>query len=150
MKKQLTKVFKFAFILFGIFALASCSMTNKSIQEARSHVRFVHDDFTYSEQVSGEATTVRILGVDWKRLFKKGEHANAESQSTGIDLANLPVIGNVMREKTYNLALYEALKSHPEYDMIIYPQYEMKRKGFIGIYTKTTVKATARLGKLKN
>lgn len=149
MKKQLTNFLKLSLVVFGMIALASCSITNRSIKEANSHVRFVHQDFEYSDQVSGEAETVRVLGVDWKRLFKKGKHANAESQISSLDLANLPVIGNVMREKTYNLALYEALNANPGYDVIMYPQYEKHTKGFPFIYTRTTVKATARLAKLK-
>lgn len=149
MKKQMTKLLKLAMVMVGIFMLASCSITNRSIQEQNSLLRLVHDDFNYSEQVVGEAQTVRVLGVDWKRLFKKGEFANGESMNPGIDLASLPIVGNVLHEKTYNLALYQLLNANPGYDIIMYPQYEMTKKGFPGIFTRTTVKATARLAKIK-
>lgn len=151
MKKQLINALKLTLVMAGIFAFTSCSMVQRSTQEADSHIRFVHENFEYSTQVTGEATTVRILGIDWKRLFKKGSHATADAQKGGgFDIANVPVIGNVMREKTYNLALYDLLNANGGgYDVVMYPQYEMSKKGFPGIYTKTVVKATARLAKLK-
>jgi hypothetical protein len=67
-------------------------------------------------------------------------------------LASLPVVGNVLGDKTSNYALYELMNNNPGYDVIFYPQYEVKVvKPIIGIgfLTKiTTVKTTARLGKL--
>jgi hypothetical protein len=70
-----------------------------------------------------------------------------------VSAANIPVVGNMLADKTSNYALYELMQANPNYDVVIYPQYEKKVvKPVIGIgfLTKiTTVETKARLGKLK-
>lgn len=150
MKKHLVQ---FLALVALVITISSCGGINKSMREANTRVNFVKSDFTLSDQVTGEASSTRFLTIDWARLFK----ANSGSLSGGaaasmIDLASIPVIGSVVTDKTSSYALYELMQSNSGYDVVFYPQFETKvSKPFLGlgfIYKKTTVKATARLGKL--
>ncbi|MCC5945161.1 MAG: hypothetical protein JJT94_09500 [Bernardetiaceae bacterium] len=121
------------------------------MKEPNLRVEFYKADFSLSPQVSAEATATTILGIDFERLFMK-QTANSEVGSSGISLATLPVIGNVLGDKTSGYALYELLNSNQGYDVIFYPQYETKvvrpLLGLGFLMKTTTVKTTARLGKL--
>ena len=55
-----------------------------------------------------------------------------------------PVLGNQM------YAVYDLLEKNPGYDFVMYPQVYNKTTGVPGIFTKTDIKVSARLGKLKN
>jgi hypothetical protein len=135
-------------------SISSCTTINKSMREPNNRVQFSKSDFTLSDQVTGEATTTRILGIDFARLFTKKSAAieSARSLSSLINLASIPVVGGfVSGDKTVNYSLYEMMNANPGYDVVFYPTYEIKVVRPIGIgfiYSKTTVKSTARLGKL--
>jgi hypothetical protein len=109
-------------------------------------------DFSYSEQVSASATTTRILMIDWSRLFKKTSGTVEGGASGLINVASLPVIGNIVSDRTSNYALYELMEANPGYDVVFYPQYETTvKRPFLGlgfIFSKTDVKVTARLAKI--
>jgi hypothetical protein len=108
-------------------------------------------DFTLSDQFEAEASSVKIIGIDWGRLFMK-KTGEIGGNSEKISLASIPVLGTLLTDKTSNYALYNLMNNNPGYDVIFYPQYETKVvKPFLGIgfITKITkVKTTARLGKL--
>lgn len=106
-------------------------------------------DLTLSDQVTAEAKSTRIFGIDFERLFLQ-KTGYTQGSSLNISLALIPVIGNFVSDKTANYALYELMANNPGYDVVIYPQYETKveRPLGIGIFKITTVKVTARLGKL--
>jgi len=135
-----------------IMIFSNCTTINKSMREPNVVVDFDRDDFTLSEQVQATARTTKIIGIDFERLFtcKQGQ---TEGGSAFISLANLPVIGNILDDKTANYALHDLMEQNPGFDVIFYPQYETKvvKPIFgIGFLTKiTTVEAKARLGKLK-
>ena len=141
-----------AMLVVVIATFASCTTLNHSMREPNTRVNFTKSDFTLSEHVSAEDKTVKILGIDFERLFKK-ETGVVDNGASSISLANMPVIGNVLYDKTSNYALYNLMFTNPGYDVIFYPQYETKISkpvlglGFIVKITK--VKTTARLGKLK-
>ena len=143
---------KMAMLVVVIATFASCTTLNHSMREPNTRVNFTKSDFSLSEQVSAEDKTVKILGIDFERLFKK-ETGVVDNGASSISLANMPVIGNVLYDKTSNYALYNLMFTNPGYDVIFYPQYETKISkpvlglGFIVKITK--VKTTARLGKLK-
>ncbi len=143
---------KMAMLVVVLATFASCTTLNHSMREPNTRVNFTKSDFTLSEQVSAEDKTVKILGIDFERLFKK-ETGVVDNGASSISLANMPVIGNVLYDKTSNYALYNLMFTNPGYDVIFYPQYETKISkpvlglGFIVKITK--VKTTARLGKLK-
>lgn len=141
-----------AMLVVVLATFASCTTLNHSMREPNTRVNLTKSDFTLSEQVSAEDKTVKILGIDFERLFKK-ETGVVDNGASSINLANMPVIGNVLYDKTSNYALYNLMFTNPGYDVIFYPQYETKISkpvlglGFIVKITK--VKTTARLGKLK-
>lgn len=121
------------------------------MREPNVRVDLNKSDFTLSDQVKAEATSTTIIGIDFTRLFIK-KTGSVEGGAALISLASLPVIGNVLSDKTANYALYELMNNNPGYDVIFYPQYETKvEKPILGIgfFTKvTTVEVKARLGKL--
>lgn len=144
--------FRTIFTLLAVVAvMSSCTSLNKTMREPNVRVELTKSDFTLSEQFSAEAQSTKIIGIDFARFFMK-ETGTIEGGSMAISLASLPVIGNVLTDKTSNYALYELMNSNQGYDVIFYPQYETKVvKPLLGIgflTTITTVKATARLGKL--
>ncbi|MDP3558522.1 MAG: hypothetical protein Q8T03_14200 [Bacteroidota bacterium] len=149
MKKLITIVA----IATGIF-LTSCTNINRSMREPNTRLNLEKKDFSLSDQVTGEATSTKILSIDWNRLFLKesGSHNNDNLRpSLPINFASIPVIGGFVMDPTAGYALYDMMKKNPGYDVVLYPQYEATVKRPIGLgflYKITTVKATARLGKL--
>ena len=143
------------FLLTGIavVAFSSCTSLHKTMREPNTRVELDRDDFILSDQVTAEAHSTKVFGIDWNRIFKE-ETGEAEGHlSALINLASIPVVGNYVSNKTANYALYELMQNNPGYDVIFYPQYETKiHKPILGIgvlYNKTTVKSTARLAKFK-
>jgi hypothetical protein len=149
MKKTMIKMVMFVAL---IAAFSSCTTLNKTMREPNTRVNLTKSDFSLSDQVTAEAKTVKVLGIDWARIFTKKTGAVEGGGSSSISLASIPVIGNFVSDKTANYSLYELMNGNPGYDVVFYPQYETKVfKPVLGIgfLTKiTTVKTTARLGKL--
>ena len=136
-----------------IAAFSSCTTLNQSMREPNTKVNLNKSDFSLSEQVTAEATCTKILGIDFERLFtKKTGKVDNGARISLISLASIPVIGSFISDKTANYALYNLMNENPGYDVVFYPQYETKvLKPILGIgfiTTITTVKTTARLGKL--
>jgi hypothetical protein len=145
-----------------LFFGASCSTMNQSIREANILVELNKDDFEFSDQVIGRAETTQIFGIDFKRLFRKeGGHTISTSVASDISTEqkvqfnsyfNLPVIGQVVGDKTASYALYSLFSANPGYDVIFYPQYKIEVRKPIGlgfIVKKTKVEVKARMAKLK-
>jgi len=127
--------------------MSSCNIYKHNMREANAYVEFHADDFTLSDQVVGEASIVRILGIDWAHLFSKSVYGDTPQFGTAI-----PVVG-VKVKNGANFALYDLMQKYPGYDVVMYPQVEVYRHAPIlgtDIYSKTTFKVSARLGKLKN
>ncbi|MCF6366795.1 MAG: hypothetical protein L3J35_11395 [Bacteroidales bacterium] len=144
------------FIISGLLLISvtSCTTLSKTMREPNVNVELEKSDFILSAQVSAEANSTKIIGIDFQRLLNKAE-GNIEKSilaSSFIDFVQIPVIGNILSDKTSNYALYELMHNNPGYDVVFYPQYEKKiQKPVLGIgflLKKTTVKVTARLGKL--
>ena len=148
MKKKIIKMVMFVAVSA---ALSSCTTLNHSMRGPNTLVNLNKSDFSLSGQVTAEATSVKILGIDFARLFTK-KTGVVEGGAAAISLASIPVIGNFVSDKTANYSLYELMNENPGYDVVFYPQYETKVfKPVLGIgfITKITkVKTTARLGKL--
>ncbi len=148
MKKNILK----SFFLTGIViaTLTSCTSLNHSMREPNSRVNLNKSDFTLSDQVTASATSTKILGIDFERLFMK--KTGVVEGGAAISLASVPVFGDLLSDKTSNYALYELMTSNPGYDVVFYPQYETKvSRPILGIgfiIKNTTVKTKARLGKL--
>lgn len=149
MKRQFKRV---TLVLLSAFVITSCTNIRQSMREPNSRVDFTAKDFTFSEQVSGEAKTVKVLGIDWKRLFNKKEGEVESGMPVNFSLASIPVIGTLIPgDKTTNYALYNMMQANPGYDVIFYPQFEKteKRPILIPLIRITKVKAKARLAKIK-
>ncbi len=140
-------------LMSGILLLSGCTATNVAMREPNVRLELQMDDFTLSQQVSAQASSTKIVGIDWQRLLKQETGTIQGGSSMLINLASIPVMGSVVVDQTANYALYEMMMANPNYDVVIYPQYETTvEKPILGIgFIKktTTVKATARLGKLK-
>jgi hypothetical protein len=147
MNKQ---IISFLSIMTIVLFFSSCSSTLRTMREPNTRVNLVKNDFTLSEQVTSEATTTKILMIDFARIFNKQMGVIEGGQ---VDLmASIPVIGGFISDKTESYALHEMMKNNKGYDVVFYPQYEKKvNRPILGmgfLFKKTTVKATARLGKL--
>ena len=146
------KKLNFLGLILIVLAITSCTTYNKVIREPNVRVEFNKSDFVLSDQFTAEESSTKIFYIDFGRLFLS-KSADIDKQG-GFNFANVPVIGNAIMDRTANYALYQLLKENPGYDVILYPQYEIKRVkpilglGFLTTYTK--VKVTARLGKLKD
>jgi len=140
---------KFSLLLLcGIAALfmTSCHTYRHSMKEPNAVVEYHAEDFALSDAVTGEAVVTRVLGIDWVHLF--GTKEIGESASIGT---TIPYIGMSIPEGA-NYALYKLMQKNPGYDVVIYPQVESHRYAPVlgtDLYSKTTYKVTARLGKLK-
>ncbi len=147
MKKLIYKIGLFSFV---ISSLSNCTTFNHSMREPNTRVNFNKSDFSLSDQVSAEATSVKVFGIDWARLFSQ---KTGDVQGVGtLKAISIPVIGNFISDKTAGYSLHELMSKNPGYDIVFYPQYETKVSKpilGIGLLTKiTTVKTTARLGKM--
>lgn len=142
-------MFKSMMVALLAMFITSCS-TLKTMREPNTRLNLERNDFSLSDQVSAEAQTTRVLGIDWKRLFNKKAATVSNDGPAGaiISLANIPVIGNIVADRTANYALYELMNNNQGYDVVFYPQYETVKKNYV-VFSKTTTKVTARLGKLK-
>ena len=152
LKNKMKKVFiKMVMFVAVIVTFSSCTTIKQSMREPNTRVNLNKSDFSLSEQVKAEATCVKIIGIDFKRLFIK-KTGTVEGGAMSVSLASIPVIGSFISDKTANYALYNLMNENPGYDVVFYPQYETKvLKPILGIgfiTTITTVKTTARLGKL--
>ena len=149
MNRRILNVVMFAAV---IAVFASCTALSHSMKEPNVRVNLNKSDFTLSDQVTAEAKTRRIIGIDWAKPFSNKTGVIDNNSAASISLASIPVIGNAVSDRTANYALYELMSANPGYDVVFYPQYETKvSKPILGIgflLKTTTVKATARLGKL--
>lgn len=106
-----------------LITLSSCTAINHSVREANILVELNKDDFELSEQVVGRAERTQIFGIDFKRLFKKqGGYTISTSISSDISseqravfnsFYNLPVIGQVVGDRTASYALYNLFNENP-------------------------------------
>ncbi len=136
------------FLICGIAVLfmSSCHTYRHSMREPNAYVELYANDFDLSAPVTGEATVYRVLWIDWQHTFGTTEIGETPAFGTAI-----PYIGAVIPTGA-NYALYDLMKKNPGYDVVIYPQVESYRFAPVlgtDLYSKTTYKVTARLGKLK-
>lgn len=139
-----------------MLTLSSCSTINKTMREPNTRVELNKSDFVLSDQVSAEAVSVKILMIDFSRLFNKNTGAvESDVPSSGFNIYSIPVIGSLLSatDETAGFALYKLMDSNPGYDVVFYPQYTTKvSKPILGIgfiFKTTKVEVKARLGKLK-
>ena len=133
----------------AVLFMASCNTYTHSMREPNAYVELYANDFDLSAPVTGEAVVTKIIGIDWQHLFGTVETGETNEM---VDLGTVvPYLGNVIPSGA-NYALYNMMKKNPGYDVVIYPQVETHRHAPVlgtDLYSKTTYKVTARLGKLK-
>lgn len=128
------------FILVAVLTLSSCTTITRSMREPNTRLNLTAEDLVLSQPVSATATSVRVFGIDWARLF-----------SAKYGTAGASVIGDIL-PGTANYAIYELLEENPGYDVVMYPQFKSEYHrplGFTFLVCKTKTTVTARLGKLK-
>ena len=141
----------FPIILLAIVGLAtsSCSVSKQTFKAPNSQIEFYKADFEYSTQVKAEATTVRVLCINWHKLFnRENGKRNSDPIISGLT-PYVPVLGDTGYGKVSSYALYTLMHEHPGYDVVIQPNYKTKRFIIPLIYAKRTVEVSARLGKIK-
>jgi len=158
-------------LLYSLFAIAltSCTISRNSMREANYQLWLHHEDLELSSQVTGEAKQTKVLMVDWNRLlgrnYEFGQFGNLPSDplakplngnvsgvagrefsAVNFVINGLIGINNVSRVE--QMAMYDLMRKNPSYDMIIFPQFEARRKWFF-VGSKTNVVVKARLARLK-
>lgn len=138
---------------------SSCNVYTHSMKDPNANVELYAADFEFSGPVTGEATVTKILGVDWERLLgeqKMGSTPEVDGSgltSSGfLSSLSIPVIGNYLKSHGADYAIYDMMQKNPGYDVVFYPQVEAhKTAPLLGsdVFSTTTYKVTARLGKLK-
>lgn len=135
--------------------LMGCSSAYKSVYAPANFVQFKKEDFEYSNQVSGEASETKILGIDWARLFNtNGGNIGGYSSAAGSVISSVPIIGNVLdpalaATRVNGYAVFNIIKDNPGYDAVFYPQYDYTSKSFLFFYKTSKTKVTTRLAKIK-
>lgn len=139
--KNLNKVFFAVAVAVAAISVTSCTYNSRGIADSNARIEFEKKDVTISEQASASAKQTIILGVDWKRLFKKEV---GEVRGRGFALA-LPIIGSSPSSVVEGYATYNLLKANPDYDAILYPQYEGTSKGLFPFFVKSDVTVKAKM-----
>jgi hypothetical protein len=148
---MMKKLKNFTLFAFAAATLASCTINSRTMKEPNMRVEFQKEDFTVSAQLTGEATQVKIIGIDFKRLLKKDVGNVASDGSVALpSLASIPVVGGVVDPNSIvqSYALYDLMQKNPGYDVVMYPSFEVKRYWWV-LGSTTTVVVKARLAKLK-
>jgi hypothetical protein len=143
----------FNLIAGGTLALSitSCNYTGAGISHPNVMYELGRNDMEISEQKSAEATSVKIIGIDFQRLFKKESASVSNLGYVGMDQSSpIPIVGSYIAPTTVqNYALYNLISGEAGYDFVLYPRFEENTKGIPFIFTTTKSKVTAKLGKLK-
>lgn len=139
--KNLNKVFFAVAVAVAAISVTSCTYNSRAIADSNARIEFEKKDVTISQQVSASAKQTLILGVDWKRLFKREV---GEVRGRGA-LPTLPVIGSTPTSVTEGYATFNLLKANPDYDAVLYPQFEGTSKGLFPFFLKTDVTVKAKM-----
>ncbi len=65
---------------------------NRSIKESAIQIDFNRNDFELTEQISENATQVKVFGIDWKRLFHKETGSLGKASVFGTSTSIIPPI----------------------------------------------------------
>ena len=141
------------YTIVTVFLMSSCTMVSHSIVTPEINL----SDLDISDEVWGQAKSVKILGLDYNRMFKR----KIETATIGMGTTGIPIITSKFNPKTSgqsagltiidteNLALQDLLNKNKEYDILIAPKFSKTIEGFWPIYWTETVMVKARIGKIK-
>ena len=138
---------KYIYIIVLLCFTASCTSIHKTTKQPFSSVELKFNDFNLSKQQTAEATSVTILGIDFKRLFLK------KTGGSSALTASVPILGQFLSDPTTSYAMYKLLDSNDGTDFIFYPQVEKKNTcpilGICILNKITNVEVKAKLGTFK-
>ena len=141
------------YTIVTVFLMSSCTMVSHSIVTPEINL----SDLDISDEVWGQAKSVKILGLDYNRMFKR----KIETATIGMGTTGIPIITSKFNPKTSgqsagltiidteNLALQDLLNKNKEYDILIAPKFSKTIEGFWPFYWTETVMVKARIGKIK-
>ena len=141
------------YIIVTVFLMSGCTMVSHSIVTPEINL----SDLDISDEVWAQAKSVKILGFDFNRMFKR----KIETATIGMGTTGIPIITSRFDPKTStqlagltiidteNLALQDLLNKNKEYDILIAPKFSKTIEGFWPIYWTETVMVKARIGKIK-
>jgi len=141
------------YIIVTVFLMSGCTMVSHSIVTPEINL----SDLDISDEVWGQAKSVKILGFDFNRMFKR----KIETATIGIGTTGIPIITSKFDPATStqsagltiidteSLALQDLLNKNKEYDILIAPKFSKTIEGFWPIYWTETVMVKARIGKIK-
>lgn len=137
--------FLFALLIaFAAVSTTSCTMKMNAMSDSNAQLNLTSDDVTISEVKEASAKETLVLGIDWKRIFKK-EVGEIRRKGSGF---SIPVIGNTSFTRAEAYAIYKLLQDNPDFDAVLYPQFSGKTKGFPFIFQKTDLTVKAKLVKV--
>ena len=141
------------YTIVTVFLMSSCTMVSHSIVTPEINL----SDLDISDEVWGQAKSVKILGLDYNRMFKR----KIETATIGMGTTGIPIITSKFNPETSvqstgltiidteNLALQDLLNKNKEYDILIAPKFSKTIEGFWPLYWTETVIVKARIGKIK-
>jgi len=141
------------YIIVTVFLMSGCTMVSHSIVTPEINL----SDLDISDEVWGQAKSVKILGFDFNRMLKR----KIETATIGMGTTGIPIITSKFDPETStqsagltiidteNLALQDLLNKNKEYDILIAPKFSKTIEGFWPIYWTETVMVKARIGKIK-
>ena len=141
------------YTIVTVFLMSSCTMVSHSIVTPEINL----SDLDISDEVWGQAKSVKILGFDFNRMLKR----KIETATIGMGTTGMPIITSKFNPETStqsagltiidteNLALQDLLNKNKEYDILIAPKFSKTIEGFWPIYWTETVMVKARIGKIK-
>jgi len=100
----------------ALISLSSCSTVHRSMREPVTRVQLEKQDFVLSDQLTAEAHSTMVLGIDWKRIFKSNTGI-VHGPSTFLNLVSIPVVGNYMSNRTANYSLYQHICELQPFDL---------------------------------
>ena len=141
------------YIIVTVFLMSGCTMVSHSIVTPEINL----SDLDISDEVWGQAKSVKILGFDFNRMLKR----KIETATIGMGTTGIPIITSKFNPETStqsagltivdteNFALQDLLNKNKEYDILIAPKFSKTIEGFWPIYWTETVMVKARIGKIK-
>ena len=141
------------YIIVTVFLMSGCTMVSHSIVTPEINL----SDLDISDEVWGQAKSVKILGFDFNRMLKR----KIETATIGMGTTGIPIITSKFDPETStqsagltivdteNLALQDLLNKNKEYDVIVSPKFSKTTEGFWPIYWTETVMVKARIGTIK-
>ena len=95
------------YLCFTLLILSGCRVSDYAMRSPHYRIDFRSDDFEFSEQVTAEATSQRILMIDWGRLFRWGG-GSAGSDRFNDNFDNRDFYGSIGATGALELAVPDA------------------------------------------